>query len=104
MGRPPEPGISVAYARPDRQRVVDLALRAGMTAREAVEASGLVGEFPEIAAQPLELGIFGQRIGADRVLIEGDRVEIYRPLPDDPKERRRRRAAETASARRGQPR
>lgn len=102
MALPPEARIEVVYARPDRQRVVELDLREGMTARDAVEASGLVSEFPEIAVRPLELGIHGKRVDAGCALRAGDRVEIYRPLPDDPKERRRRRAAESQSGRRGQ--
>ena len=93
MAADPEPSIEVVYARPDRQRVVVLPLRPGMTAMEAVEAAGLAREFPEIAARPIELGIFGQRLDPARVVRNGDRVEIYRPLPEDPKDRRRRRAA-----------
>lgn len=104
MVPPAETRIEVAYARPDRQRVVELPWQEGMTATQAVEASGLAREFPEIVERPLELGIFGRRIDAHRVLVAGDRVEIYRPLPDDPKERRRRRAAETGAARRGRSR
>lgn len=100
MARQPESSVEVVYARPDAQQVVTLARRDGMTAADAVAASGLLQAFPEIAAQPLELGIFGQRVPHDRALIAGDRVEIYRPLPDDPKERRRRRAAEAAASKR----
>lgn len=94
MANPRESKVEVVYARPERQRVVVLPLLAGMTARQAVDASGLGREFPEICGRPLELGIFGRRVEADRALVDGDRVEIYRALPDDPKERRRRRAAE----------
>jgi len=98
MAADPEPSIEVVYARPDRQRVVVLALRPGMTAAEAVEAADLAREFPEIAARPLELGIFGQRIDPARVVRDGDRVEVYRPLPEDPKDRRRRSAAAVGTA------
>jgi len=92
--------IEVVFARPERQRIVELPLGEGMTARQAVEASGLVAEFPEIAGCPLVLGVFGRRVEPEHVLADGDRVEIYRPLPDDPKERRRRRAAVGGLARR----
>jgi len=84
--------IEVVFARPERQRIVELPLGEGMTARQAVEASGLVAEFPEIAGRPLVLGVFGRRVEPEHVLAAGDRVEIYRPLPEDPKERRRRAA------------
>jgi putative ubiquitin-RnfH superfamily antitoxin RatB of RatAB toxin-antitoxin module len=91
--------IEVVYARPERQRIVELPFLDGMTARQAVEAAGLSAEFPEIAGRPLVLGVFGRRVEPEHVLAPGDRVEIYRPLPDDPKERRRRRAAAGGPAR-----
>ena len=67
-----------------------LELPAGATLADAIAASGF-------AAQGLKTGIFGRMAGAQTLLKEGDRVEIYRPLALDPKEARRRRAA----ARRG---
>ena len=92
-----EAAVEVVYARPDRQRVVRVPLRAGMTAQEAVAASGLAREFPEIATQPLLLGIYGCRIEDAHPLRDGDRVEIYRPLKFDPRDARRK-AAEAARA------
>jgi len=38
-------------------------------------------------------GIWGQRCERTAVPQEGDRIEVYRPLPADPREHRRRRAA-----------
>ena len=51
--------------------------------RDALRAAGF---------QASAVGIFGKRVGLDHALVEGDRVEIYRPLAIDPKEARRRRA------------
>jgi len=93
--------VEVAYALPDRQRVVQLPLRDGMTALEAVQAAGLEREFPEIAARDLVLGIFGRRVEANEVLRNGDRVEIYRPLRFDPRDARRKAAQAMRPARRG---
>lgn len=84
--------VEVAYARPDRQRLVTVELAAGATARDAVRASGLVDEFPEIDMEQAPLGVFGRASTGDTVLRAGDRVEIYRPLQVDPKEARRKRA------------
>jgi putative ubiquitin-RnfH superfamily antitoxin RatB of RatAB toxin-antitoxin module len=39
------------------------------------------------------VGIWGQRCERAAVPREGDRIEVYRPLPADPRERRRQRAA-----------
>jgi len=87
-----EAAVEVVYARTDRQRVVRVPLCTGMTAQEAVAASGIAREFPEIAAQPLLLGIYGCRIEHAHPLRDGDRVEIYRPLKFDPRDARRKAA------------
>jgi putative ubiquitin-RnfH superfamily antitoxin RatB of RatAB toxin-antitoxin module len=94
-----EPAVEVVYALPGRQRVVRVELREGMTAQEAVRASGLTDEFPEIGAGPLLLGIFGRRVEGKQPLKDGDRVEIYRQLKFDPRDARRRAAHEARTAR-----
>jgi hypothetical protein len=85
--------IEVAYAGASGQVVVELDVPAGTTAAQAVRASGLAQRFPEIDLARQALGVFGERVKPDRVLEEGERVEIYRPLIADPKEARRRKAA-----------
>ncbi|CAL1240267.1 RnfH family protein [Candidatus Methylocalor cossyra] len=84
--------VEVAYARADRQALLTVEVPPGATARQAIEASGLLGRFPEIDLAVNRIGIFGQPCGLDQMLSPGDRVEIYRPLIADPKEARRRRA------------
>ena len=93
MSGPESPAVEVAYALPGRQDVVRVELAEGMTALDAVEAAGLRELHPELADRSLDLGIFGQPVSPDRMLKNGDRVEIYRPLQADPREARRRRAA-----------
>ncbi len=85
--------VEVVYARPDCQRVITVPLGAGMTALEAVEASGLLAEFPELDAASLVLGVYGRRVEGSERLRSGDRVEIYRSLPIDPRTARRQAAA-----------
>lgn len=41
------------------------------------------------------VGIFGEPCERDRLVSEGDRIEIYRPLAVDPKQARRERARQT---------
>ncbi len=86
--------IEVAYALPSKQVILPAKVKAGTTALEAVEASGVLQKFPEIDLDLNKLGIFGKLIKPDLALRENDRVEIYRPLIADPKEVRRQRAAE----------
>ena len=96
-----EATVEVVYALPDRQRVVRLPLRDGMTAMEAVQAAGLEREFPELAVRDLVLGIYGRRVEATQALRSGDRVEIYRPLKFDPRDARRKAAQAVRPAQRG---
>jgi putative ubiquitin-RnfH superfamily antitoxin RatB of RatAB toxin-antitoxin module len=65
---------------------------AGATVLEAIRASGLLEQFPELDVSSLTVGIWGRPCLLDAGLNAGDRVEIYRPLAMDPKEARRLRA------------
>ncbi|HTT06188.1 MAG TPA: RnfH family protein [Steroidobacteraceae bacterium] len=44
------------------------------------------------------VGIYGQPCGLDHVPVEGDRIELYRALPADPRAARRARVARGAGA------
>jgi len=81
--------IEVAYARPDEQVVLALRVPAGTTAREAIERSGILIQFPEIRLTDNPVGVYGRVVDPGRALENGDRVEIYRPLEVDPREARR---------------
>jgi uncharacterized protein len=89
--------VEVVYALPDNQIIRQLSLPAGITAQQAVELSGILNIFPEIDLSQNKLGIYGKLVKPGTILRHRDRVEIYRPLPVDPKERRRRRAKEFAA-------
>ena len=53
-------------------------------------------QVPEIEVDAGRLGVFSRKKPPGFVLRDGDRVEIYRPLLADPKEIRRKKAAEKA--------
>ena len=91
--------VEVAYALPDKQEIVMLEVLPGTTAREAVEQSGIERQFPGLDPGSCDLGIFGKVVKGDQRLRAGDRVEIYRALIADPKEVRKRRAAEAKERR-----
>ncbi len=84
--------VEVAYATPEKQRIVKLEVAAGCTVGEAIERSRIRDEFPGLEVNPAAVGIFSRKVTLDHRLRDGDRVEIYRPLIADPKESRRRRA------------
>jgi putative ubiquitin-RnfH superfamily antitoxin RatB of RatAB toxin-antitoxin module len=83
--------VTVVWATPFVQDVVDVELPEGATIAEAVSKSGLVARY---ALDPAILGfaIHGRRAGGTLPLAEGDRVELTRPLQADPKVARARRA------------
>ena len=94
--------VEVAYALPREQVIIAMDMDAGITAREAVELSGILDKFPDIElGEKNKLGVFGKLVKDNTVLRGGDRVEIYRPLIADPKEVRRRRAAEGKRMKKG---
>lgn len=93
--------VEVVYALPERQELIQLRLPSGSTLQQAVEASGLLQKFPEIDLAKNKVGIFGKLSKTDTVLRDRDRVEIFRPLLADPKEVRRKRAAEGKTMKKG---
>ena len=86
--------VEVAYARPERQLILGVEAEPGVTVEEAIRRSGILAEFPEIDLAKQKVGVFGKAATLKTMLNDGDRVEIYRPLIADPKEARRKRAAE----------
>lgn len=80
------------YATATRQTRLTVRVEEGATVGEAIRASGVLQTFPEIDLGVNRVGIYGNLVTLDRPVLDGDRVEIYRPLTGDPKEARRRRA------------
>jgi len=79
--------VEVVRAERDRVDAVSVELPAGACVGDALKACGMKGE---------AVGVFGKRVNPATALSDGDRIEIYRPLALDPKERRRRRARKRA--------
>ncbi|MEL0005937.1 MAG: RnfH family protein [Luminiphilus sp.] len=92
--------VEVAYALPEKQRIIKLEVPIGTTASEAVMQSGIETAFDDLVLGPdLKLGVWGKATPGDRILEAGERVEIYRPLKIDPKAVRKARAAKAKAAR-----
>ncbi len=101
--------VTVAYAPAPRQvHEVALSLPAGSTVQDALAASGLLAQFPDIDLSPGHVGVWGRKTPLERPLRQRDRVEIWRPLRVDPKHARRERFGQQGArapglfARRGQ--
>ena len=89
--------VEVAYAEPEKQKIVSLEVEEGCTVRDAVRRSTITTFFPNIDVETIKVGIFGKAVrnADDQVLKEGERVELYRELKVDPKQARANRAAKT---------
>lgn len=83
--------VEVVYALPERQQVVTLTLPATATVEQALQASGLLQICPELDLATIKVGVFSQICSLQKVLQHDDRLEIYRPLAQDPKQARRSR-------------
>lgn len=89
--------LDVACALPEKQLLSKISVDAGTTARDALLNSGLQPEFPEVDFAACPLGIWGKPVDDDYRLLDGDRLEVYRPLLIDPREARRQLAQEGRS-------
>ncbi|HET9047164.1 MAG TPA: RnfH family protein [Casimicrobiaceae bacterium] len=90
--------VTVVYAAPGVESVVRLALPDGAVLADAVAMSCLLDRH-ELDPRRLGYAIFGERATPATPLVDGDRVELTRPLIADPKDLRRQRAARTSKPR-----
>lgn len=84
--------LTLVYARGARQLHEEtLSLPSGLTADQALQASGWLERFPEIRNGSMSLSVWGRQVPGAHVLRDGDRLELCRPLRVDPKVARRER-------------
>ena len=79
--------VEVVYATPERQTLVEITLRPGANAGDAVDAAA--AELALASPDTFQIGVWGQVCPRSRPLSDGDRVEVYRELPKDPRTARR---------------
>lgn len=87
--------VEVAYALPEKQMVIPLSVPVGSSLFEAAVKSKIVEHFTGLDLETATMGVFAkiEKNPKSRVIQAGERVEIYRPLLNDPKEARKARAA-----------
>jgi uncharacterized protein len=87
--------IEVVYAQPQRSIAKSWTMPAGALIADALKLAALEQDFQRIDLANATVGIFGQVASRDRPLKDGDRIEIYRPLLEEPKLARRRRVSKS---------
>ena len=93
--------VEVVFAKPEEQVLEQLVVASDATVETVIRQSGLLERFPEIDLSVNKVGVFGKAAKLTASLHDGDRVEIYRPLIADPKEARKKRAAEGKAMKKG---
>ncbi|WP_044024250.1 RnfH family protein [Actinobacillus ureae] len=86
--------VEVAYAYPERYFLKKLTLDSTTTIQNVILQSGILEKYTEIDLRTNKVGIFSRPAKLTDIVENGDRIEIYRQLIADPKEIRRKRAAE----------
>jgi putative ubiquitin-RnfH superfamily antitoxin RatB of RatAB toxin-antitoxin module len=66
-------------------------LPAAATIAEAIGAARRQAPEVDVPWDSAPVGVFGEARSRADIPADGDRIELYRPLRDDPKERRRAR-------------
>jgi uncharacterized protein len=81
----------VAYATREEQFLWTVDLPEQATVADALRAARELAGRDDVPWDTATVGIYGQVCSRSDVPAGGDRVEIYRPLAADPRERRRER-------------
>lgn len=82
--------IEVVYALPNQVWRREVDVEPGATAAEVYADSGLADV---TGGQDVQFGVYGRKVASGHVMQRGERLELYRPLVADPKQRRRQRAS-----------
>lgn len=97
MSAPPPGGAGrgkrcrVAYATRERQYLWSVQLPPSASIADALLAARAIAGAEDIPWDSAAVGIFGEPRARSDPCADGDRIELYRPLRRDPRERRRER-------------
>lgn len=85
--------VSVVYALPSKFWSVTVCVREPATVSQVLELAKLDAEFVAVKDVAIEsIAVWGQKVDLNDAVVNGDRIEILRPLEQHPMERRRRLA------------
>jgi len=83
--------VQIVYARPQRGIVKSLRMAQGALIADALNEAASDADFSGVDLLNSPVGVFGKLARKDQVLKDRDRIEIYRPLQQEPKLARRKR-------------
>ncbi|QCI18801.1 RnfH family protein [Buchnera aphidicola] len=83
--------VTVVYALPDVQYIKKIYMKSNSTVKDAIFASNLIKIVKNIKFYKNNVGIYNKIVHLNKKIKNGDRIEIYRNLIIDPKERRRKK-------------
>ena len=86
--------VEVIYALPEEQYLLTAEVEDGVEVRQVILESGVLEQYPELDLDTMKVGLFGKMTTMKQKVRDKDRIEIYRPLIADPKEVRKKRAAD----------
>jgi putative ubiquitin-RnfH superfamily antitoxin RatB of RatAB toxin-antitoxin module len=84
--------IEIVLAIRERQWIQNHLVPSGTTVLNLVTESGILKAMPQMKLSDFSLAIHGRIVDPQQKLLDGDRIEVLRPLTVDPKQARHRRA------------
>jgi len=84
--------VEIVYAQTERSIAKSFQLPQGARIADALALAAADQEFLGVDLDRAAVGIFGKVAPREQLLKEGDRIEIYRPLLEEPKLARRKQA------------
>jgi hypothetical protein len=88
----------VAYATTERQHLWTVELGSGASIQDAITAARAQASLVNVPWDDAPVGIFGEVRERTDIPADGDRIELYRALPRDPREGRRERVRQARLA------
>ncbi|MDQ6988687.1 MAG: RnfH family protein [Mariprofundaceae bacterium] len=77
--------IAIAYALPHEQWLEELDVPEASTVEEVLHMAQVLSKYPDIDLSINKCGIFAKMVPLSQVLLDGQRIEIYRALPKKPR-------------------
>ncbi|QCI21559.1 RnfH family protein [Buchnera aphidicola (Hyadaphis tataricae)] len=87
--------VTVVYALPNIQHFIVVCMNIGDTVKDSIIKSNITKFMENNSLYHLQVGIYNKKVSLNSKIKDGDRIEIYRNLIVDPKERRRKKVTQS---------